>query len=111
LFLYPEVLQSDFVTECREEDTIADHLGAMFPPKGDWAPWDEKRQYRMDNLAVYVDVRGPSVPAESSNEQDAQNRMLVNPAHSLRSILSNPNLGKRGYVVPGIPTFIVLPKQ
>ena len=111
LILYPETLQSDFVQECLESQSLADHLSLMFPPMGEWAPWDEQRRYRMDNLSVWIDSRGPNVPHDSTPEQDAQARVLVNPRHSLANILANPKLAKKGYTIPGVPTFVVLPKQ
>ena len=111
LLLYPELLQSDFVQECREEHVLMDHLRAMFPPQSDWAPWDAKKQYHIDNLSVWIDTRGPNIPPDSTPAADAAARVLVNPNHTLRAILSNPKLQKKGYIIPGIPTFIVLPKQ
>jgi len=60
---------------------------------------------------VWIDTRGPNVPHDSTPAQDAAARMLVNPSQSLRAILSNPKLAKKGYVIPGIPTVIILPKQ
>lgn len=65
----------------------------------------------MDNISVWIDVRGPNIPSDSTPEQDQAARMLVNPRQTLRAILSNPKLAKKNYVIPGIPTFIVLPKQ
>lgn len=111
LFLYPDVLQSDFIQECREDHVLADHLAQMFPPNTDYAPWDEQRKYTLDNLSVWIDVRGPNVPGDSTPAQDQAARMLVNPRQTLRAILTNPKLQKKNYVIPGIPTFIVLPKQ
>lgn len=60
---------------------------------------------------MWLDTRGPNVPADSSAAADAAARVLVNPNHTLRAILSNPKLAKKNYVIPGIPTFIILPKQ
>lgn len=68
-------------------------------------------RYHLDNISVWIDVRGPNIPPNSTAEQDHASRMLVNPRQTLRAILSNPKLLKKNYVIPGIPMFIVLPKQ
>jgi len=111
LFLYPETLQSDFVPKWDEEQNLQSVLAQMFPPQADWAPWDEKKRYHLPNLSVWIDTRGPNIPADSTPAQDQAARMLINPNQSLRNILANPKLAKKGYAVPGIPTFIILPKQ
>jgi len=77
LILYPEILQSDFVQECREEHSLADHLRNMFPPQTDYAPWDEKKQ------SVTL-VCSSGQPCAGWNSPDgARARTLTNPLHSV----------------------------
>lgn len=63
---------------------------------------DQKHQYTLDNLSIWIDTRAaddPTVQA-STPQQDAQARVLINHRLSLNAILSNPKLAKKNYVIP-----------
>ncbi|OWZ26122.1 TPR repeat protein [Cryptococcus neoformans var. grubii Br795] len=60
--LYPTYGQSDFITHFHEDASLEDQLSAMFPispsaPQIPWAEWDEKREYYVPNLVVYVETK------------------------------------------------------
>ncbi|OWZ26440.1 TPR repeat-containing protein [Cryptococcus neoformans c45] len=60
--LYPTYGQSDFITHFHEDASLDDQLSAMFPvspsaPQIPWAEWDEKREYYVPNLVVYVETK------------------------------------------------------
>jgi len=110
LFLYPLDGQSDFIQRAHETVPLSAYLDQMFPPKAASPPWDTNKKYTLNNISVWIDLRGNDVPANSTQEEDLANRILVNPNHSLASILSNQKLSKKKYVIPGIPTFLIIPK-
>jgi hypothetical protein len=61
--LYPTHAQSDLITHFHEDSTFSDQLDAMFPASSGtasplWAQWDEKREYWVNNLVIYVETRG-----------------------------------------------------
>lgn len=110
LFLYPLDGQSDFIQSSHESVPLSAYLDQMFPPKAASPPWDTNKKYTLNNISVWIDLRGNDVPANSTQEEDVANRVLVNPNQSLASILSNQKLAKKKYVIPGIPTFLIIPK-
>lgn len=53
VLLYPLVLQSDFVKEFYETNTIGEHLDMIL---GERAPWDEQGEYNPKNVECYVET-------------------------------------------------------
>ncbi|ODN80704.1 hypothetical protein L202_02870 [Cryptococcus amylolentus CBS 6039] len=59
--LYPSYSQSDFITHFHENSAFEDQLAVMFPtsfsnPQVPWADWDEKHEYYVPNLVLYVET-------------------------------------------------------
>ncbi|MDN8932257.1 hypothetical protein Q0Q56_14055, partial [Staphylococcus aureus] len=59
--LYPQHNTSDLITHFHEDTSFDDQLGAIFPQTPSsasppWSEWDEKHEYYVDNLAVYVET-------------------------------------------------------
>ncbi|OAA61393.1 Tetratricopeptide-like helical [Cordyceps fumosorosea ARSEF 2679] len=52
LLLYPEHGESDFVKAFEETQSLADHLGYVFP-----LPWDAAGAYRLEAVSCYVETR------------------------------------------------------
>lgn len=51
VFLYPMDAQSDFIKSFSEMDSIADHLGYIFP-----LPWDSKQEYTLGSVDCYMET-------------------------------------------------------
>ncbi|KAK2787608.1 hypothetical protein FQN53_005058 [Emmonsiellopsis sp. PD_33] len=51
VFLYPMDAQSDFIKAFTETESIADHLGYIFP-----LPWDERGDYRPDSVECFMET-------------------------------------------------------
>ena len=51
VLLYPAHMQSDFVKEFRETETLADHLAYVFP-----LPWDKTGEYGLHSVECYMDA-------------------------------------------------------
>ncbi|TXT04267.1 hypothetical protein VHUM_04265 [Vanrija humicola] len=107
--LYPQHNTSDLITHFHEDTSFEDQLGAIFPRTASaasppWSEWDDKHEYYVDNLAVYVET--------------AQKRLLkVGKEITLREVLAKaqipPKDGKpRDGVVlrDGLLSFVVLVK-
>lgn len=50
VLLYPVDLESDFIKEVREDETLGEHLEYVFP-----LPWDKKEEYTPDGVEMYVE--------------------------------------------------------
>ena len=53
VLLYPLVLQSDFIKEFGETETMGERLGYILAEK---APWDERREYSTKGVECYVET-------------------------------------------------------
>ena len=53
VLMYPESEQTDLIEEMCEDDTLGDHLDAMFGPEAPPLPWDTDGAYTRDKLDVY----------------------------------------------------------
>ncbi|KAI1341567.1 TPR-like protein [Xylariaceae sp. FL0016] len=51
VLLYPANLESDFIKQFNETDTLSDHLGYVFP-----LPWDTKRKYTVASVECYMET-------------------------------------------------------
>ncbi|KAK8011320.1 TPR-like protein [Apiospora arundinis] len=51
LLLYPADFETDFIKAFNETETLADHLGYVFP-----LPWDQKGDYTLANVECYMDT-------------------------------------------------------
>ncbi|KAI1398344.1 TPR-like protein [Hypoxylon fuscum] len=51
VLLYPAHLESDFIKAFNETDTLADHLGYVFP-----LPWDQAREYTLAGVECYMET-------------------------------------------------------
>ncbi|KAK7927809.1 tpr repeat protein [Apiospora marii] len=51
LLLYPADYETDFIKAFNETETLADHLGYVFP-----LPWDQKGEYTLANVECYMDT-------------------------------------------------------
>ncbi|WVW80005.1 hypothetical protein I302_101978 [Kwoniella bestiolae CBS 10118] len=109
--LYPQYGQSDFITAFQENTSFIDQLNMMFPQSPTQvnippAKWDEKKEYYVDNLVIYVETR--------------EKRLLkVGKELTLREIIRKAQRGedkekgltKDGVVLKdGLLSFVVLPK-
>lgn len=66
-FLYPQYRQSDFIEAFSEDDFLADHLATVFPVDEGPAQWDEKFEYKCDEMEVYLQLN--AMPAFKSNTE------------------------------------------
>ncbi|XP_012289058.1 tetratricopeptide repeat protein 4 [Orussus abietinus] len=89
LIKYPESLQTDFIQNFHEDETLTNHLEMLFeePPE-----WDTKRQYISSNVNVYYEGK------------DKSSIYKVDTLKTLGSILSHKSFVIRG----GTPTFLIL---
>ncbi|XP_050311726.1 DNA polymerase interacting tetratricopeptide repeat-containing, protein of 47 kDa [Anthonomus grandis grandis] len=91
VFVYPEYKIMDYLQQFSEIDTVYDQLKIVFDT---YPEWDEKREYRPDNLNVYY-------------EDDKQKLVKVDVDKCLEDVLKGP-----GYVIKGgTPSLIVLVKN
>lgn len=51
VLLYPADLETDFIKAFNEQETLADHLGYVFP-----LPWDQKGDYTLAGVECYMDT-------------------------------------------------------
>ncbi|KAK9422432.1 hypothetical protein SUNI508_04788 [Seiridium unicorne] len=51
VLLYPADLETDFIKAFNEQETLADHLGYVFP-----LPWDQKKEYTLAGVECYMDT-------------------------------------------------------
>ena len=51
VLLYPEDLQSDFIKQFREDESVGQHLTYIMP-----LPWDEKHEYTPEGVECYVET-------------------------------------------------------
>ncbi len=118
LFIYEEYKQTDFIQRFNEHDTFFDHLLAMFPslvypshdpsvPAPAPAPWDEKKDYLVENLVVYFETN-TTKPLNKKFDKGSKEKkkMKVDLNWTLGKVLRHPK-----YVVPGVAVFYVLPKR
>ncbi len=122
LLMFPEKMQTDFIQSFDLRHRFRDHLEMMFPinrsecPGPKVPPWDEGEfQYTLDSMEVYFEERhiepfdmqkmwGPQY-ARTSDKVDwgKKLRVRVGLDKTLLDAISDKN-----YVVPGLPTFIVV---
>lgn len=108
--LYPSHSQSDLIIHFHESTSFDDQLASIFPAsptssEPPWAGWDEKREYFISNLAVYVET--------------AQRRLLkVGKELTLREVIAKAAIEakdgqeKDGVVLrDGLMSFVVLVKE
>jgi len=118
LLLYPQHAQSDFLEDVAESASIGDVLAAVFPRGAPRAPWDERGEYRADNVDVFFKTN-PCKPlkfaewwtraaeAEGAKDTFQTSRLVLVPPHApLLFALVQP-----GYVVADIPAFYVVPRS
>jgi tetratricopeptide repeat protein 4 len=97
LFLYPQHMTTDFIEDMHEETCLQDHINVMFPPACDAAPWDDKKEYTVDNVQAYLQIG------------DAGNHIVrVSHTKPLRQILQH---SLYDYAVPSFPVITILPKS
>lgn len=73
LFLYPSHNQSDFVQNFGESEMLAMRMAQVFPELDDGEtetvmPWDHNNEFTCSQLAVYFEVHGAAVQAETIND-------------------------------------------
>ena len=51
MLFYPVHYETDFIKAFNEQETVADHLGYVFP-----LPWDTKGEYKLDKVECYVET-------------------------------------------------------
>ncbi|ELR22915.1 tetratricopeptide repeat domain containing protein [Acanthamoeba castellanii str. Neff] len=121
LFIYEEYKQTDFIKEFSLEETFIDHLAMMFPsliytPVSETgetvsvapSPWDEKKDYLVENLLVYYETNWTQ-PLGSSTSQplkSKKSKVKVDPRWTLGRVLRDSR-----YVVPGLPVFYIIPSR
>jgi hypothetical protein len=122
LILYPQTQQSDFIEHCHEHSRLFDHLALMFPPTGQKPNWDERNEFIMKNLRVYVEMDPEQAKNakyrkkleeeinKSNSLKSDEGKVLIpiDTSQTLASILASEPLRKRGYTIPAVPTFVVI---
>ncbi|KAK8042656.1 hypothetical protein PG994_013139 [Apiospora phragmitis] len=88
LLLYPADYETDFIKAFNETETLADHLGYVFP-----LPWDRKGEYTLANVECYMDTVSGGI-------------IKVGKKVSLLKVLSSNNVE----VVDQVVRLFVLPK-
>lgn len=110
VFLYPDVSQSDYFADVDESAPISALLKQLFPPAAAAPGWDTKGEYTLSNIEVYVMIgtaQSFMEDAQRVDEDGAGVKITLSPASSVGHALSA--LSKKGYVIPGIPTFCIRP--
>jgi len=110
-FLYPEASQSDYFADVSENATINDLLKQLFPPLGASPPWDAAGEYVCGKIEVYVMLGAAESILEDSLRVDADKgtKVTIPAASTIDHALGA--LSKKGYIVPGVPTFCIKPKR
>jgi hypothetical protein len=99
-------------------------IDQMFPPKGERPPWDTQGEYQSNNFDVFIAttiaandamIKSINHSVKQSdyariNHEDSSLMIRCDPKQSLLASLTQPTLLKYKYVIPGIPTFFILPK-
>lgn len=100
--IYPEFAQTDLVEKVAEDETIFEHLQAMFPPNSPPAAWDPQCEYTADSIAAYVQSN-MTAPLDASVAALEPYKSAVRKWVRLetRTTLGNV-LRYKGYVVPGM---------
>ncbi|XP_066232476.1 tetratricopeptide repeat protein 4 [Saccopteryx leptura] len=88
LFLYPEHVQSDFISAFHEDSRFIDHLMVMF---GETPSWDLEQKYCPYNLEVYFE------------DEDREELYQVLPQSTLLQVLQHP----RYFIKALTPAFLV----
>lgn len=96
LMLYEEALQSDFIQDFHEATSFLAQLKPMMYPKSPYQPWDTKKEYRIRNIKLEVELVD-KVTKDTYRKE-------VPLTSSLSDIINYCD-----FTVPHIPTFIVLP--
>ena len=91
LFLYPEVGETDFIEEFREQELFQQHVEVMFGQEADRPAWDPSGRYSPQTLELYF-------------EDDQERLVKVGQDSSLASALCLPGYRLKG----GTPAFILL---
>mmetsp|Transcript_13769 Transcript_13769/g.26713 ORF Transcript_13769/g.26713 Transcript_13769/m.26713 type:complete len:484 (+) Transcript_13769:144-1595(+) len=124
MLMYPEHMQTEFISAMDLHHTFRDHLEIMFPPSRaamtpeNKAPWDELGDYTVDEMEVYMEERVVhsfdmermwekqySIKPEKE-DWSKRRRVLVSLDKTLNDCLKDPD-----YVIPGVPTFYVVSKR
>ena len=58
LFLYPSPQQSDHIEQHHEMEPLNTSLALLFPPSAASPPWDERGEWRVGDLDVWVECEG-----------------------------------------------------
>uniref|UniRef100_A0A8C5WM28 Tetratricopeptide repeat domain 4 n=1 Tax=Leptobrachium leishanense TaxID=445787 RepID=A0A8C5WM28_9ANUR len=93
LFLYPEHMQTDFISAFHEDARFIDHLNGMFSEG--LPPWDTDRKYQAQNLVVYFE------------DEATESFYQVNPECTLLEAMQH----KRFRVKAGSPSFLIFAQQ
>ena len=109
VLLYPDAHQSDFLQDVDEYVTFNDIFKMLFPPHAPAPAWDTRGEFVVGNLEVYVKVGESQSWAEDTLrvDADAGEKFAFNPSVAIGHALTSAC--KKGYVVPGFPTFCVRP--
>lgn len=121
LFMYPEHSQSDFVQAFHESSSFYDVLSTMFPPNVPAPEWDAKTgAYTIDQLEVYYRERlvgaydlTRALSTQINGLVDAEDENFCARKWyrvPLKTQFAKVLVNNKAYVVPGVPTFVVVSK-
>ncbi|KAI1728826.1 tetratricopeptide repeat protein 4 [Ditylenchus destructor] len=94
LLQYPEVAQTDYISDCSESTPFSQLLFDVFSVP---APWDNLHEFRMDNVRLFVAL----------DVFDEDEIMEVHFEQCLKEILSHPDV----VIVQGLPVIQVYTKK
>ncbi|XP_043703489.1 tetratricopeptide repeat protein 4 homolog isoform X2 [Telopea speciosissima] len=137
LFLYAEVMSSDFIEDFCETDMFSPHLDMMFSESCPPLPWDKEHTYTRDAVELYYEV-GSGVPlsknevlrhllegtagslaegiwVEEKDAQESNRGVSAGEGHKWVKVEEKKTLhsvlSRADFVIPGIPVFYVVSKR
>lgn len=106
--IYPEFAHTDLVEKVAEDETIFEHLLAMFPPHSPPPAWDAAQEYTGESIVAYVqsNMTAPldaSVAALEPYKSGVRKWVRLDERTTLGTVLRY-----KGYVVPGMLIVFVM---
>lgn len=94
LILYDEYMATDFIQDWREDQTLREHLTAVFAER---APWDEEGKYNINTIEVYfeADATTPLDPKDKSKDKSNKKYIKCKLDQTLLEVLQH-----RHHIIP-----------
>ena len=103
LILYDEFMQTDFIQDWCEDQTLQQQLRPLF---NEQAPWDEEGAYRMDTIEVYFEADSTKpLDKKDQGRKSTKKYIKCDLKQTLLQVLQHEN-----HIVPQYPVLKVISK-